>query len=127
MGRFVSNIESNYDIIVGNCIDELKEFEPCQFQTCITSPPYWGLRDYEHNGQIGAEETLENYISNIVQVFSEVKRVLKDDGTLWLNIGDAYTSGGRTWRDTDKKNPENLEKYDQVIMMKSSKLSEPKE
>ena len=111
MGRNVSEHESNYDIIVGDCIDKLKDFEPCQFQTCVTSPPYWGLRDYEHNGQIGAEETLENYISNIVQVFSEVKRVLKDDGTLWLNIGDAYTSGGRTWRDTDKKNPARAMSY----------------
>jgi site-specific DNA-methyltransferase (cytosine-N4-specific) len=111
MGRLVSDIGNNYDIIVGNCIAELKKFEPCQFQTCVTSPPYWGLRDYEHNGQIGAEETLENYISNIVRVFSEVKRVLKDDGTLWLNIGDAYTSGGRTWRDADKKNPARAMSY----------------
>ncbi|MFM9984902.1 MAG: DNA-methyltransferase, partial [Flavobacteriales bacterium] len=111
MGRFVSDIENNYDIIVGNSIEELKQFEPCQFQTCVTSPPYWGLRDYEHNGQIGAEEILEDYIANIVQVFNEVKRVLREDGTLWLNIGDTYTSGGRTWRDTDKKNPARAMSY----------------
>ncbi len=111
MSRLVCDIESNYEIVVGNCIDELKAFKPCQFQTCVTSPPYWGLRDYEHNGQIGAEETLDNYISNIVQVFSEIKRVLKDDGTVWLNIGDAYRSGGRIWRDTDKKNPARAMSY----------------
>lgn len=105
MDRLVSNIESNYEIIVGDCVNELKNFGPCQFQTCVTSPPYWGLRDYEHSGQIGAENILEDYIKNIAEVFSQVKRVLKDDGTLWLNIGDAYTSGGRTWRDVDKKNP----------------------
>ncbi len=111
MNRVVSDIENHYEIIVGNCISELKQFEPGQFQTCVTSPPYWGLRDYEHNEQIGSEETLDKYISNIVQVFSEVKKVLKDDGTLWLNIGDAYTSGGRTWRDADKKNPARAMSY----------------
>lgn len=111
MGKSVSSIEKNYEIIIGNCIEELKTFEPCQFQTCVTSPPYWGLRDYNHSGQIGAEETLDAYINNIVEVFRQVKRVLKDDGTLWLNIGDAYTSGGRTWRDVDKKNPARAMSY----------------
>lgn len=111
MGVKVSNIEKNYEIIVGDCISELQKFEPTQFQACVTSPPYWGLRDYDHNGQIGAEDVLDNYILNIVRVFREVKRVLKDDGTLWLNIGDAYTSGGRTWRDADKKNPARAMSY----------------
>jgi len=75
------------------------------FQTCVTSPPYWGLRDYKIAGQIGLEDAVDSYIAALVQVFSEVRRVLKDDGTLWLNIGDSYTSGGRKWRATDKKNP----------------------
>jgi site-specific DNA-methyltransferase (adenine-specific)/site-specific DNA-methyltransferase (cytosine-N4-specific) len=75
------------------------------FHCCVTSPPYWGLRDYGHGAQIGAEQTVEAYIASLVQVFREVRRTLRDDGTLWLNVGDSYTSGNRTWRDTDKKNP----------------------
>jgi len=75
------------------------------FQTCVTSPPYWGLRDYDHPNQIGAEPVIDDYIRDLVDVFREVRRVLKADGTLWLNIGDAYTSGGRSWRAPDKKNP----------------------
>jgi len=74
------------------------------FQCCITSPPYWGLRDYDIPNQIGAEETIEEYIQNLVKVFNQVRRVLKSDGTLWLTIGDCYTSGNRTWRAPDKKN-----------------------
>lgn len=67
---------------------------------CVTSPPYWGLRDYGHEGQLGLESTPEQYVANMVEVFREVKRVLRDDGTLWLNIGDSYANndgshGGR--------------------------------
>jgi len=61
---------------------------------CVTSPPYWGLRDYGYEGHIGLEETPEEYVANLVEVFSEVKRVLRNDGTVWLNIGDTY------WSDT---------------------------
>ncbi|HML97897.1 MAG TPA: site-specific DNA-methyltransferase [Tepidiformaceae bacterium] len=73
----------------------------------MTSPPYWGLRDYsvEREAQIGAEDDLDEYISRLTAVFAEVRRVLADDGTLWLNLGDSYTSGNRTWRAPDKKNP----------------------
>lgn len=74
------------------------------FQTVVTSPPYWGLRDYGVEGQIGAEIDVNEYISNLVSIFREVRRTLAADGTLWLNIGDSYTSGGRTWRDEDAKN-----------------------
>jgi len=62
---------------------------------CITSPPYWGLRDYGVSGQLGLERTPAEYIAAMVAVFGEVRRVLRDDGTLWLNLGDSYTSGGR--------------------------------
>jgi DNA modification methylase len=74
---------------------------------CVTSPPYWGLRDYQlpRDQQIGAEEELSDYIGRLVRVFDQVRRVLKPDGTLWLNLGDSYTSGNRTWRAPDKKNP----------------------
>jgi DNA modification methylase len=74
------------------------------FQTCVTSPPYWSLRDYDIPGQIGLETSVDDYIRSLVEVFAQVRRVLRDDGTLWLNIGDSYTSGGRTWRAPDKKN-----------------------
>ena len=74
-------------------------------QSVVTSPPYWGMRDYRLPGQIGLEETLAQFLDRLVAVFSEVKRVLRDDGTLWLNIGDGYTSGNRGWRAPDKKNP----------------------
>jgi len=64
--------------------------EGVKVQTCVTSPPYYGLRDYGHDGQIGLEETPEQYIEAMVEVFSCVKNILADDGTLWLNIGDSY-------------------------------------
>jgi site-specific DNA-methyltransferase (cytosine-N4-specific) len=92
-------------ILVGDAREQLNRFPPNHFQTCITSPPYWGLRDYGITGQIGGETNLQDYINNLVQVFEQVKRTLMDNGTLWLNIGDSYTSGNRTWRDVDKKNP----------------------
>jgi site-specific DNA-methyltransferase (adenine-specific) len=74
-------------------------------QCAITSPPYWGLRDYNINGQIGLEVSLQEFINHLVAIFNELKRVLRDDGTLWLNIGDGYTSGNRGYRASDKKNP----------------------
>jgi site-specific DNA-methyltransferase (cytosine-N4-specific) len=73
-------------------------------RTVITSPPYWSLRDYGIPGQIGLEDNPDDYIDALVGVFSEIYRILANDGSLWLNIGDSYTSGGRTWRAPDKKN-----------------------
>ena len=92
-------------ILTGDARIELQKLEAATVQCCITSPPYWGLRDYGIDGQIGAEMDLNQYIAQLVEVFAGVWRALRDDGTVWLNIGDSYTSGGRTWRDTDKKNP----------------------
>ena len=84
-------------IIYGDCREKLKELGPESVQMCVTSPPYWGLRDYGHDDQLGLEETPEEYTANMVEVFRQVKRVLRDDGTLWLNLGDSYgTSGGPT-------------------------------
>lgn len=91
-------------VIQGDSRIELANVVDNTFQCCVTSPPYWGLRDYDTENQIGAEDCLEDYVNNLVLVFREVRRVLTDDGTLWLNIGDSYTSGNRTWRDSDKKN-----------------------
>ena len=73
-------------------------------QTVVTSPPYWSLRDYEIDDQIGRDESLEDYIRSLVGTFDKIRRVLKDDGTVWLNVGDAYTSGNRRYRAPDKKN-----------------------
>lgn len=98
---------SIYDstIIEGDSLHVIARL-PANFAQCvITSPPYWGLRDYEIEGQIGLEPTLDQFLNHLVEVFSEVKRVLRDDGTLWLNIGDSYTSGNRGYRAPDKKNP----------------------
>lgn len=78
----------------GDCIEILKSIPDNTVDVCVTSPPYYGLRDYGVDGQIGLEETPEAYIEKLTAVFSEVKRVLKDDGTLWLNIGDSYWGSG---------------------------------
>jgi site-specific DNA-methyltransferase (adenine-specific) len=75
------------------------------FRCCVTSPPYWGLRDYQAEGQIGAENNPSDYVQRLVTVFEQVRRTLTEDGTLWLNIGDSYTSGNRGYRAPDKKNP----------------------
>jgi DNA modification methylase len=79
-------------IYEGDCIETMKQWDAGCVQTCITSPPYYGLRDYGHEGQIGLEETPEAFVAKMVEVFREVKRVLRDDGTLWLNLGDSYSS-----------------------------------
>jgi len=132
----------NIDIYIGNCLETLQKMDDQSVNTCITSPPYWGLRDYgtaeweggdencdhiEKSGsikfegrdtqahtkkqykrvckdcgairkdsQLGLEETPEQFTDNLVKVFREVRRILKDDGTVWLNLGDSYSSGGRT-------------------------------
>ncbi len=94
-------------------------------QCVVTSPPYWGVRDYGVENQIGAEADLMEYVENLVDVFRGIRRVLSADGTFWLNIGNTYSSGGRKWRDADEKNkgramayrpptPEGLKKKDLI-------------
>ena len=92
-------------ILEGDALHALRLIPPKSVQCVITSPPYWGLRDYGIEGQIGLEQTLSQFLNHLVAVFDEIKRVLKDDGTVWLNIGDGYTSGNRGYRAMDKKNP----------------------
>ena len=94
-------------IIVGDAEAEMRALPSESVRMCVTSPPYWGLRDYQlpRDLQIGAEDKLDDYIRRLVRVFQEVKRILQPDGTLWLNLGDSYTSGNRTWRAPDRKNP----------------------
>ena len=91
-------------IIVGDALSELKRMETESVDCCITSPPYYNLRDYGIDGQIGLETIPEEYISKLVDVFREVRRVLKQDGTLWLNIGDSYAGSGKGKRDTHTRN-----------------------
>jgi DNA modification methylase len=79
----------------GDCRDLLAQLPDGCVQACITSPPYWGLRDYGHEGQLGLEATPELYVAAMVEVFRGVRRVLRDDGTLWLNLGDSYAGSGR--------------------------------
>ena len=78
---------------IGDCLTVLRSLPDGFANTCVTSPPYWGLRDYGHDGQIGLEETPDAYVERMVAVFREVRRVLRDDGTLWLNLGDSYAGG----------------------------------
>jgi DNA modification methylase len=87
-------IQSNI-IHLGDALSTLKTFPKESVQCCVTSPPYYGLRDYGVAGQAGLEETPESYVSNLVYVFREVKRVLKNDGTFWLVIGDSYAGSGK--------------------------------
>ena len=83
-------------ILQGDCTETLQKLDDKSINTCITSPPYWGLRDYGESDQLGLEDTPDEFVNNLVKVFREVKRVLRDDGTVWLNLGDSYSSGGRT-------------------------------
>lgn len=92
-------------IFQGDALTVLRRLPSESVQCAITSPPYWGLRDYNNPDQIGLEETLPQFINCLRTVFSELRRVLRNDGVFWLNIGDGYTSGNRGWRAPDKKNP----------------------
>lgn len=85
----------NHRIVVGDVMDRLAELPDRSVHCCVTSPPYWGLRDYGAEGQIGLEPTPQEFVARLVAVFREVRRVLRDDGTLWLNMGDSYAGSGK--------------------------------
>ena len=80
-----------FELLHGDCLQQLATLPAASVQCCVTSPPYWGLRDYGTAGQLGLEATPDEYVANMVAVFRAVRRVLRDDGTLWLNLGDCYT------------------------------------
>jgi len=92
----------NWELHVGDCRKILQELPAGSVQCCVTSPPYWGLRDYQTpplewggwSGSLGLEPTIEMYIDHMVEIFADVWRVLRDDGTVWLNLGDSYASQG---------------------------------
>ena len=82
----------NVRILRGDCRDVLKTLSDESVHCIVTSPPYWGLRDYGVDGQLGLEATPSEYVERMVGVFSEARRVLRSDGTLWLNLGDSYAA-----------------------------------
>lgn len=91
-------------LVCGPAVDALGLLPAGCVQTVVTSPPYWSLRDYATEGQIGRDDALGEYVKSIVTAFDQVRRVLTDDGTVWLNVGDSYTSGNRRYRAPDRKN-----------------------
>lgn len=95
------------EILFGDCREIMRRWaeQGVKAQMCVTSPPYFGLRDYGVDGQIGLEQTPDEYVAKMVEVFRAVRDILADDGTLWLNLGDSYTSGNRGYRAPDKMNP----------------------
>lgn len=109
MSKIVAN-----RIINSDCIEGMKALPDACIDCCVTSPPYFGLRDYGNDGQIGLEETPEAFVAKMVEVFTEVKRILKPEGTLFLNLGDSYFSGSRREAacDTSGKEPVNYQVSD---------------
>lgn len=93
-------MEVTWEIIEGDCLEVMADMDPESVHCCVTSPPYWGLRDYGSEGQIGLEKTPEEYVAKMVEVFRAVRRVLRDDGVVFLNLGDSYATGGRGGHDT---------------------------
>ena len=91
-------------LICGDAYQALDLLPVASVQTVVTSPPYWSLRDYGIADQIGRDDGLPDYVAAIVRVFAKLQRVLRPDGTVWLNVGDAYTSGNRRYRAPDRKN-----------------------
>lgn len=81
-------------LLLGDCVNEMGKLADNSIDCCITSPPYYGLRDYGVGGQIGLESSPDEYVRKLVEIFREVKRVLKASGTVWLNLGDTYASSG---------------------------------
>ena len=91
-------------IVQGDALENLRLLDDQSVHCCVTSPPYWGLRDYGEPGQLGLEPTPDEYVANLVAVFREVKRVLRDDGTVWLNLGDSYALVGKWGGSSGGKN-----------------------
>jgi DNA modification methylase len=92
-------------VICGDCLEIIRTLPDESVDCCITSPPYWGLRDYGVEGQLGLEKTPEEYVAKMVEIFREVKRVLKKEGTCWLNLGDSYCGSGDKGEKVDPKYP----------------------
>jgi hypothetical protein len=114
-------------LLIGDCRERLRELEAQSAHCCVTSPPYFGLRDYGHDGQIGLEETPDAFVAQMVEVFREVRRVLRDDGTLWLNLGDSYANDGKWGGSTGGKHVSSLHGDSGVGRQKRSTGLKPKD
>ena len=105
----------------GNCLDKITELEDNSIDCVVSSPPYFGLRDYGVDGQFGLEKTYQDYIANTVKVFETFKPKLKDTATIWWNVGDSYSSGSRkttTLQTVRKPKSNEISKYKQVLKKK---------
>ena len=91
-------------ILPGDALEQLRYLPPESVHTCVTSPPYYNLRDYGAAGQIGNEASVEEYLQSLVSVFREVRRVLRADGTLWVNMGDSYATRSGSQPTTNTRN-----------------------
>ena len=92
IGGLLNALGLTVNLVLGDCRNVLPTLPAGSVHCCVTSPPYFGLRDYGHENQIGLERTPEAFVQELVEVFREVRRVLRDDGTLWLNLGDSYNA-----------------------------------
>ena len=113
----------SYQVLNGDALTMLKALPSESVNCIVTSPPYYGLRDYGHDGQIGLEQTPQEFIGKLVDVFHECRRVLTKDGTCWVNMGDSYASGGRTYRDADEK----LQQRGMSVRLKDAQGIKPKD
>jgi DNA modification methylase len=95
---------SHSKILLGDVRSRLQDVTSASVRTCVTSPPYYGLRDYGNDGQIGLEASVDAYVAELVGVCRDVRRVLTDDGTLWLNLGDSYSGTGNKGGGSEKQN-----------------------
>lgn len=95
-------VSLTWSVLLGDALERLRGLPDAFADCCATSPPYWALRDYGVDGQIGLEQTPDEYVNHLVTVFCEVRRVLRPDGTLWLNLGDSYAGGGCGSRDPER-------------------------
>lgn len=96
---------SAYQVLIGDCIEQMRSLPDASVNCCVTSPPYYWQRDYGHEDQIGHEDTPADYVARLVDVFREVRRVLTDDGTVWLNLGDSYYNGNGQPKGSDPRSP----------------------
>ncbi len=110
-----------------DCLEGLKTLPDKSVHCCVTSPPYWGLRDYGVDDQLGLESTPEEYVQKMVLIFNEVKRVLRDDGTLWLNIGDSYAGSGKGWNTQAPTINKDHQRMHKIIKPFKSDIIKPKD
>jgi DNA modification methylase len=116
------------DLRLGDCLDVLRSLPSCSVQCCVTSPPYYGLRDYGVAGQIGLEPTPDAYVARMVEVFAEVRRVLRSDGVCWVNMGDSYVSSPPGNSDTRSSglNGASGQRYAERLLTKDNRNVRPK-